>query len=175
MTSILIKNRKGEMVEVPPKDEEELMLEKLVFGDIEGLQNSLKRVDNIFDFDDDDAEGGEEVIEDEEDSDSGDDDLVQDEDLFYIDDGEEKDVEDDGDEDMEDGETSGEGGDSEDEGDHDDYDDEDDDDEMAWVDSDDEKLNISLIASDRLKKLRRHPDDVCISGKAYITRLRSQF
>ena len=172
MTSILIKNRKGEMVEVPPKDEEELMLEKLVFGDIEGLQNSLKRVDNIFDFDDDDAEGGEEVIEDEEDSDSGDDDLVQDEDLFYIDDGEEKDVEDDGDEDMEDGETSGEGGDSEDEGDHDDYDD---DDEMAWVDSDDEKLNISLIASDRLKKLRRHPDDVCISGKAYTTRLRSQF
>ena len=52
---------------------------------------------------------------------------------------------------------------------------EDQDSDNAWEDSDDEKVNISLLTSDKLKKLRKTPQDSVISGKSYIIRLRSQF
>ncbi|KAF6061167.1 WD domain, G-beta repeat family protein [Candida albicans] len=81
-------NIQGEEVIIPPKDEEEILLEKLVFGDAAGRRS---RSDN------------------------------------------------------------------------------------AWEDSDDEKVNISLLTSDKLKKLRKTPQDSVISGKSYIIRLRSQF
>ena len=82
------KNKDGDVVEIPPKDEEELILEKLVFGDLAGLESNLRKVDNLYDFDDE-----EEVVDeiDNVDDDNGDDsdglDDVQDEDLFYIDEG----------------------------------------------------------------------------------------
>ncbi|CAK9442066.1 uncharacterized protein LODBEIA_P58380 [Lodderomyces beijingensis] len=157
----MVKNRDGDEVEIPPKDEEEMMLEKLVFGDIEGLQNRLRKIDNLFDYSDaeDVGEGLSESDDESEDLDG-----VQDEDLFYIDEGnadvsgEEMDVDrasstedEDGDEDGEEGEDN------------------------AWEDSDDDKLNISLTASDRLRKLRKTPQDTQISGRAYVTRLRGQF
>lgn len=156
------KNRDGDIVEVPPKDEEELMLEKLVFGDLAGLENNLRKVDNLYDFDDE-----EEVVEELDDGAEDSDELdgVQDEDLFYIDEG----AQDDNDSDIMDEDVSSASDveeDSEEElGDEDD----------AWVDSDDEKLNVSLTSSDRLKKLRKTPEDDLISGKAYMLRLRSQF
>ncbi|KAG5417946.1 UTP18 [Candida metapsilosis] len=155
------KNRDGDIVEVPPKDEEELMLEKLVFGDLAGLENNLRKVDNLFDFDDE-----EEVVEElDEENDSEDLDDVQDEDLFYIDEGVQGDE---NDSDHMDEDVDSESDDAE-------LEDELEDGEDAWVDSDDEKLNISLTSSDRLKKLRKTPEDDLISGKAYMLRLRSQF
>ncbi|KAI3405086.2 UTP18 [Candida oxycetoniae] len=159
------KNRDGEMVEIPPKDEEELMLEKLVFGDIEGFHENLRKIDKIYDFEDDEEE---EVVEelDPNGSESEDLDNVQDEDLFYIDDG------------VEGNDENGMDIDEEEEDDDDEDEDEEDEEgfeENAWEDSDDEKLNVSLIASDRLKKLRKNPEDTNISGRSYIIRLRSQF
>lgn len=35
-------NKEGEEVIIPPKDEEELLLEKYVFGDASGFENNLK-------------------------------------------------------------------------------------------------------------------------------------
>ncbi|KAI5956017.1 UTP18 [Candida theae] len=156
------KNRDGDTVEVPPKDEEEIILEKMVFGDLAGLENNLRKVDNLFDFDDE-----EEVVEeiDEEASDSDNLDDVQDEDLFYIDEGV-QDGEDASDRMDEDASSESDDDYSEEElGDQDD----------AWVDSDDERLNVSLTSSDRLKKLRKTPEDDLINGKTYMFRLRSQF
>ncbi|KAI5950154.1 UTP18 [Candida jiufengensis] len=154
------KNKNGDEVPIPPKDEEELMLEKLVFGDIAGLENNLRKVGSLFDFDEEDEE---EVVDNDESGEESEDiDDVQDEDLFYIDDGINKE------EDSDDMEVDDE---EEQESSEDGLDDEED----AWVDSDDEKVNISLATSDRLKKLRKTPEDNYISGKSYIIRLRSQF
>lgn len=161
------KNKDGDVVEIPPKDEEELILEKLVFGDLAGLESNLRKVDNLYDFDDE-----EEVVDeiDNVDDDNGDDsdglDDVQDEDLFYIDEG----VQGDDDSERMDEDVSS-ASDNDDESEDDELGDQD----YAWVDSDDEKLNVSLTSSDRLKKLRKTSDDDFISGRAYMLRLRSQF
>ncbi|KAI5960803.1 LOS1 [Candida pseudojiufengensis] len=157
------KNKSGDEVPYPPKDEEELQLEKLVFGDIAGLENNLRKVGSLFDFDDEDEE---EVVDNSENSGDESDDIndVQDEDLFFIDEGNNEDnseVDDMEVDEIEDEESEEENGLYE-EGD-------------AWVDSDDETFNISLTSSDRLKKLRKTPEDNNISGKSYIIRLRSQF
>ncbi|RLV92790.1 U3 small nucleolar RNA-associated protein [Spathaspora sp. JA1] len=148
---------KGEVV-IPAKDEEELLLEKLVFGDKSGFESNLKKVDNLFDYSDDEEEEQQDG-EDMEDID-GDDELggVQDDDLFFIDEGNDA---------MEVDEQEEQEGESEEE--------EESEEDNAWYDSDDERLNISLTSSDRLRKLRKTQQDSSISGKAYITRLRSQF
>ncbi|CAI5760374.1 unnamed protein product [Candida verbasci] len=143
-------------IEIPPKDEEELELEKLVFGDLEGFENNLKKVDNLFDYSDEDEIVNEEVVDDI-DSDNELDNL-QDHELFYLDDGIEQDEENDS-------------MDIDSESEEEDFDD----DENAWQDSDDEKLDISLTSSDRLKKLRKTEQDSNISGRSYVIRLRSQF
>lgn len=52
----------------------------------------------------------------------------------------------------------------EEERDEEEEDEEDSDEENAWEDSDDERLNISLLSSDKLKKLRKTPQDSVISG-----------
>jgi U3 small nucleolar RNA-associated protein 18 len=44
----------------------------------------------------------------------------------------------------------------------------------AWVDSDDERIFVSLASSNRLRKLRRAEDEDVISGKEYARRLRAQ-
>ncbi|KAK9456517.1 WD40-repeat-containing domain protein [Dipodascopsis uninucleata] len=51
----------------------------------------------------------------------------------------------------------------------------DDNESVAWIDSDDEQLTVSLTSTDRLKKLRATEIDDIISGKEYTWRLRSQF
>lgn len=158
-------NKLGEEVVIPPKDEEEVYLEKLVFGDQDGFENNLKKIDNLYDYSSDEQEGSDKFFRDS-DSESDDEDEgmenVQDADLFYIDDGEanekledEMDVDDEiieSDQDESDGEQSD-----------------------VWEDSDDERLNISLVSTDKLKKLRKTETDSIINGKSYITRLRSQF
>jgi U3 small nucleolar RNA-associated protein 18 len=45
----------------------------------------------------------------------------------------------------------------------------------AWVDEDDDKVEVNLIAENRTKKLRTCEDDVKINGTEYSRRLRKQF
>lgn len=44
----------------------------------------------------------------------------------------------------------------------------------AWHDSDDERLRISLLGSNKLKKLRKTENEDVVSGTVYERRLRSQ-
>ncbi|CAM9016814.1 unnamed protein product [Wickerhamomyces anomalus] len=142
----------------PPKDEEELELEKLVFGDLEGFEANLKNIDNLYE-ESDEYESNSEL---DDESDEDDLEKVQDDQLFFVDEGEndgdqmDVDNEDDDDEEDEDDVTSSEESD-------------------AWKDSEDEEISISLLQSDKMKKLRKKETDSTISGKAYISRLRSQF
>ncbi|RKF59318.1 putative U3 small nucleolar RNA-associated protein 18 [Golovinomyces cichoracearum] len=48
-------------------------------------------------------------------------------------------------------------------------------DEPAWIDSDDERLVISLATNSRLKKLRLNEDEDIINGQEYIRRLQRQY
>ena len=48
-------------------------------------------------------------------------------------------------------------------------------DEAAWVDSDDERLTITLASNPRLRKLRISESENMINGKEYVKRLRRQF
>lgn len=142
----------------PPKDEEELELEKLVFGDLEGFEANLKNIDNLYE-ESDEYESNSEL---DDESDEDDLEKVQDDQLFFVDEGEndgdqmDVDNEDDDDEEDEDDVESSEESD-------------------AWKDSEDEEISISLLQSDKMKKLRKKETDSTISGKAYISRLRSQF
>ena len=45
----------------------------------------------------------------------------------------------------------------------------------AWVDSDDERMTISLAGNSRLRKLRQTEADDIVSGTEYTKRLRLQF
>ena len=54
-------NIQGEEVIIPPKDEEEILLEKLVFGDAAGFENNLKKLDNLYDYSDEEEEIDEKV------------------------------------------------------------------------------------------------------------------
>lgn len=45
----------------------------------------------------------------------------------------------------------------------------------AWIDSDDERLSVSLANVPRLRKLRVAEDEDLVSGREYIRRLRRQF
>lgn len=157
-------NKEGEEVIIPPKDEEELLLEKYVFGDASGFENNLKKLDNLYDYSDEDEDNDDDRDGKSDEDGESDGDELQDDDLFFIDDGTEPNNEDNMDIDSE-----------EEESDEEEEDDEDSDEENAWEDSDDERLNISLLSSDKLKKLRKTPQDSVISGKSYIIRLRSQF
>ncbi|KAG7663316.1 UTP18 [[Candida] subhashii] len=160
------KNKKGDEVEIPPKDEEELLLEKLVFGDSAGFESNLKKLDNLYDYSDEEEDVDGDVESDFKDESNDEEGLehIQDDNLFFIDEGAEGDRDEDA---ME--------IDSQDEDEEEEEESESDDEENAWEDSDDERLNISLNSSDKLKKLRRTPQDSSISGKSYIIRLRSQF
>lgn len=155
-SSAMPTNIQGEEVIIPPKDEEEILLEKLVFGDAAGFENNLKKLDNLYDYSDEEEEIDEKGLEKESDIED-----LQDEDLFFIDDGN--------------NEEHSSGGDMEIDQSEDEEEDEDQDPDNAWEDSDDEKVSISLLTSDKLKKLRKTPQDSVISGKSYIIRLRSQF
>lgn len=45
----------------------------------------------------------------------------------------------------------------------------------AWVDSDDERIAVSLASNPRLRKLRRTEAEDVVSGKEYTRRLREQY
>lgn len=139
------KNIDGDEVELPPKSEEEILLERLVFGDISGFESNLKKVENLYDYSSD------ENIEQDEDEDE--DEIQDDEDLFFID------------EQADPNNAHVEDSDEENVIQEDD----------AWEDSDDENVKVSLVNTATLKKLRKLETDTNISGRSYVTRLRSQF
>ncbi|ODQ68064.1 WD40 repeat-like protein [Nadsonia fulvescens var. elongata DSM 6958] len=151
---------------IPEKDQEELDLENAVFGDFGGFDKGLRQVDpDNFGFESSDESASEK--DSESDDNSGEStsaiNALQDDQLFFVDDG---------DVDMEESDED-ESGESE-------SDDENDILEIhggkaAWVDSDDENLSISLTGTDRTRKLRMNESDNRISGKDYTKRLRAQF
>jgi len=157
----------------PPKDKEELELEKLVFGDLAGFQEALREG-----LDQGDDEGSESVytgLEDGEDEDEegrikGNEDLnaVHDDELFFFDTGvpgaRERDAE--GDLDLLSREVAGAVGVEEEGGEGP---------EPAWEDSDDERVVVSLMSQNRLKKYRETFTDDVVSGTEYIHRLRTQY
>lgn len=143
---------------VPPKDEEELALEKLVFGDVAGFESNLRKIENLYEYsdeDNDDVHSDFENASEGSDSETGN----EEDDLFFIDDAGDSTVAHvapadpdamDIDEDVQE------------------------DEEVAWVDSDDEKTNVSVVTT-RLKKLRQTQEEHTLSGAAYVARLRGQF
>ncbi|KAJ5934549.1 hypothetical protein N7466_004096 [Penicillium verhagenii] len=139
----------------PEKDEAELKLERMLFGDDEGFMGALKNQQERADAmqltlhsdeeSDAEAEEGEEDIEN-----------MADADLFFLDSGvANTDL-------IPSPETPS-----------------DDEDEeaapAAWYDSDDERLAVSLTSQAKLRKLRVAESEDIISGKEYTRRLRRQF
>ncbi|PYI19788.1 WD40 repeat-like protein [Aspergillus violaceofuscus CBS 115571] len=149
--------------DVPEKDEAELKLEQILFGDDDGFLGALKTQNErgLVLADQSDEEMGD---DDDSENDDEEQDLskLADSDLFFLDSGP--------------GPVS-------------DYigeapatlSDEEASDEEAnglpalWHDSDDERLTISLASHQRLRKLRVAESEDVISGKEYVRRLRRQF
>ena len=162
---------------VPPPDEEEEMLAKIVFGDSSDFQDSLANftADFLLNEKEDGLDDLVSAEDDNEDSNSDNEDAndmenVNDDQLFFMDDGENEDgskVDEDGDVDMDVDEEEGENSEGESDYSEDDSD--------AWEDSDDEKLNVSVMDNNRTKKLRNTYNDSVLSGKQYVRRLRAQF
>lgn len=156
-----------------PKDKEELDLEKLVFGDTVGFQEALREG---LEDEDEDEDGyskyrgaGDEAGAGDADGiivTGGNEDLtaVNDDELFYFDTGvpgNEVAVRDaEGDLDL-----LGEGAKGEATAGP----------KPAWEDSDDERVVVSLMSQNRLKKYRETFTDDVISGAEYIHRLRTQY
>lgn len=153
--------KKSDEHEIKEKDPEELELEKLVFGDEQGFEAGLRDLVECTSGEEDEEEA------DGQESNQEDIDLsqLQDDVLFMVDEGNLSSEQDDSDDAMDDSESSDSsfdtldihGG------------------KAAWIDSDDEKLQISLLSSDRLRKLRKTPADDLISGREYTKRLRNRF
>ncbi|SSD58609.1 related to U3 small nucleolar RNA-associated protein 18 [Saccharomycodes ludwigii] len=156
-TSLLQKQSPSEK-NIPPPDKEELLLNKLVFGETaDDFRAGLKdTVDSFQDYaynsnSDDDNDS----ISDAEDKNEDEMDLLNDDQLFYADEDGEEDDEHRMDVDYESSST--------------------DDESDAWVDSDDENVNINLWDSNRSKKLKTSYVEKSLNGKEYIKRLRAQF
>ncbi|KAF2272133.1 WD40 repeat-like protein [Westerdykella ornata] len=155
--------------EAPEKDESEVELERLVFGDSLGFKAAVQEFG---------LEGGRERAwgggeetdedEDEDEEDRGDMNDIPDQDLFFFDSGPvptpgvkgalvtstagEAESED---EDEEEGDGRRQ--------------------KPAWEDSDDERLVVSLASAPRLRKLRETEAEDVITGKEYVRRLRRQY
>lgn len=182
--TILMDNKE---VEIPAPDEEELYLEKLVFGDAEGFANNLKNVDNFYDDDDDfeeedgnqfrfsDSEpdefldtlankqeyGFDEFDKDSEDEDGEEDNQLEqlnDDQLFFND-----------------SEAESDAMDLDEPADGSDAEAEDSEDEDVWEDSDDEKLVVDVNSFDRLRKLRETEEERFLTGLEYVNRLKKQY
>ncbi|KAL3232714.1 U3 small nucleolar RNA-associated protein 18 [Nakaseomyces bracarensis] len=152
---------------VPPPDEEEEMLAKLVFGDTSDFQSNLADFDVEFALDEerkldeeDELAGSEGESDDEKENNNAMDHITDDQ-LFFVDEGNE----DDGAMEIDEEEGSDEG----------DSDSIEEDDNAAWVDSDDERISVPITINNKLKKLRKSYQDSHIEGPEYIRRLRSQF
>lgn len=151
------------IVDIAPPDEEEIQLAKLVFGDTSDFHNNLANFDlNNSDIESDHFENGD-GSEDESDKNENDLNQLNDDQLFFVDDGEDK-----IDEDKMDIDDNNET-DSDDDSDYSS------DESDAWVDSDDEKLHVSLMNTNKTKKLRDTYQEQVINGRKYIQRLRNQF
>jgi len=134
------------------KDVTELELEKLVFGDDHGFRQQLQAYEDPESSNDELMQlDGEEVEDGEADSDL---DAVKDNDLFFFDAGAAGSA-------LRDVATVPIS--------------EDQQETPAWVDSDDERLTISLASHTRLRKLRHHEGEDMIDGKEYSRRLRQQY
>ncbi|CUS21080.1 LAQU0S02e05424g1_1 [Lachancea quebecensis] len=153
---------------VPPPDDEELMLSKLVFGDTSDFNENLSQLRSLdTEFGDaDDVEMIEANSEEEDDEDLEHNkmDAIQDDQLFFVDDGmtgEEQDKE------------SAELGDSTSDSDADiEYYSEH---SAAWSDSEDERVEVAFTTSNKTKKLRSSYSEGRIKGRDYVSRLRHQF
>ncbi|MCJ1474102.1 hypothetical protein MMC13_002760 [Lambiella insularis] len=140
------------------KDQTELELEKLVFGDDDGFREGLKlyRHENAGSAE---HEVEEDIVPTEAAADKEKDlDAVDDADLFFIDSGpsmshapETRSIPTEGGERL-------------------DYKD-----APAWIDSDDERITVSLASNPRLRKLRINEADDLVIGEEYNKRLRQQF
>ncbi|CCK73554.1 Utp18p NDAI_0G05710 [Naumovozyma dairenensis CBS 421] len=161
--------------EIPPPDQEEELLAKLVFGDTSDFQSSLANFNLDFLNEDDVAifNGDEETGNgsDDDQNEAGEEqenmDHVNDDQLFFVDEGHSSNNEDDDAMDI-DEESDFESSEEEDS-------DSDFEDGNAWVDSDDENLNISIMTTNKTKKLRTSYQETSINGKNYVRRLRAQF
>lgn len=140
---------------VPPPDEEEQLLERLVFGYTDDFHSSVAGFDADLLFQEHEDEMEELEANDDSDLEAGQ--AVDDDALFFVDDGEDKmDLDDNVGE-----ESSSESSDAESD---------------AWVDSDDEKLEIPITNNtNRIKKLRKSYQESRISGLDYVSRLRAQY
>lgn len=171
-------------VEVAAPDEEELYLEKIVFGDSEGFANNLRNVDNLYeDEDDDDASEKENAFNS---SDSEPDEFLdtfknkQEYGFDEIDGGNSSDEDENNFEKLNDDELFY--NDSEADSDAMDVDDISDaevesisSDEDAWVDSDDERIVVDVSTLSRMRKLRETEEEKFLTGMDYINRLKKQY
>lgn len=182
MVTVMIDNKP---VEVPAPGEEELYLEKLVFGDSDGFANNLRNIDNLYNDNDEDYEdqnanlfndsdsepdefldsyankqeyGFDEIDNEKSDSDEEGDDVnkLDDDQLFFNDSEADSDAMDVDDEVDNESET-------------------DDSSDDLWNDSDDERLLIDVNSFDRLRKLRESEDERFIPGLEYVDRLKKQY
>lgn len=136
------------------KDQEEAELEKLVFGDSAGFHDGLKNLQFYESSDSEDEHDGGLIIDDEAEKKGKEVALLGDEQLFFVDEG--SDVEMEG---MEVEKVAAV---------------ESEEKKEAWVDSDDEKLTVSLKGEKRNRKLRDLEKEDVVSGKEYARRLRRQ-
>lgn len=181
------------------KDEEELALEKLVFGDIDGFESSLRHLDldtyleelnqqnmihEMGTSDDGDIDGDSEEESEEEEEETADLAALDDAQLFVLDDpnGDTKESSNNSDSNSNSDDNDSDS-DSDNDSDSSIGEESDDPNEIldvnggraAWIDSDDERLQISLVNNSRLKKLRRSIEEDYVSGKEYAKRLRTRF
>lgn len=149
---------------IAPPDNEEIELAKLVLGDTTDFQNNLSNFDmDMLDVDYDSIQNQNDNLESDEDENDNAQMNVNDDQLFFIDDGAEEssNAVDHMDVDSEEDNSAS-----------DNYDNSSD---AAWDDSDDERLNIPITNTNTTKKLRTSYDQHVISGSSYINRLREQF
>ncbi|KAA8909462.1 WD40-repeat-containing domain protein [Sphaerosporella brunnea] len=147
-----------------PKDQEEAELEKLVFGDLDGFKAGLK-LHEIESEQGEEEEPEDSAVHRKQDTSAGQDlAALQDDQLFFIDAGDDNDtalVRRDEDQDV-DMTVAVLGQEVQEEA-------------AAWEDSDDDKMMISLAAHSRMRKLRDVEADDFVTGKEYSRRLRRQF
>ncbi|KAK9237616.1 WD40-repeat-containing domain protein [Lipomyces kononenkoae] len=145
-----------------PKDDVEVALERAVFGNLEGFEDGLKEVaePEFYEEGPDESEESEELPEDENEEVVTTFENLHDDELFVVDGIHDQAISAIVSEDitMVTVDMKKERGPA-----------------VAWVDSDDEQLSISLASTDRLRKLRLAEEEHYINGNEYTARLRSQF
>ncbi|KAK4991924.1 U3 snoRNP protein [Elasticomyces elasticus] len=138
----------GSDVEMQEPDATELELERLVFGDSEGFREGIKNFNTSQDV---------EIAYEDVEEDGGPEGL-NDADLFFTDTGP-----------LDSGHISKVAGEkSDEEAEHSR-------DPPAWIDSDDERIVVSLASAPRLRKLRETAAEDTVSGREYARRLRRQY